>query len=198
MKRIITILTLILVLAGTAFATGGGKLFITVTLGKKVPNYSILGILDDTPNLVVVGSAQGSTITSSADPSTTDIVLHVRIVQTSKSIYQDMAGVNLTITPTALGKVGDAQNHNTGNPTIDNIVAGVANNNYLTVTATATPVSANDPDLGNDHITFLCQYAGHPIPANTVIGTFDYTWHHNDNLPIGSYEATVTMTYTTH
>ena len=185
MKKVISILAVLVVLIGSVFAAD--TLNITANVPKVAPVYAINGSLTSNFETVVVGGAANNTIETNTNISESPVTVYIKVIQTNKSVYKDASGVSLTVTPTALTNTADA-NEKTALPTIAHRVDGTATNLSVTGSENST----------TKVVTFLCKYAnGKPVAANSVIGTFDYTWAADANLAEGDYQATITMAYTT-
>ena len=190
MKRIITILTLVLVLFGSVFATSGDKIYVSAVVPQISPIMAIRGaltaaLLESDP---VTGSLYGETIVSDVDITTSSVTVYIKIVQTNASAYKNSSGLAVKVTPTRLVNTEDSSQR-TGLPTVRNLTAG-SNIENLTVTASSD---------NNKVVTFLCKYAnGKTVgsdSSDTTIGTFNYTWQPNSELTHGTYQATITMAY---
>ena len=189
MKKLIAILAVMIAFVGTVFAVSGETLQINATVLPVAPIFSIYG--GKTANATTTqGANPASSITFTSvekDLSTQDITVYIRLVQTNKAKYNSTASLTIEATPLVNQTIQEGT-YKTAAPVAANIVASNVNGiTYL-----------NDPSSStvgeNTVVTFSPKYDGRSIQA-TDIGTFNLTWGHNDNLTVGEYKATITMTY---
>lgn len=184
MKKLITVLSVLMVLAGVAFATTNDQLIITATVPEVKPVFSIYGGTSSDA-ISTLGTQAGAQVATGVNISTTDAKVYIKLTQAA-STYAGLA--TLTITPTALANTANGlTSYKTALPTAANYVSGKGS---------VTGITIADPTVSSSVVTYSLNYVGTPVAAGSVIGTFDYTWAHLDTLPVGSYQATITLTYT--
>ena len=189
MKKLITILAAMIVLVGAVFATTGDSLTINATVPVTKPEFTMVGGLTNS-----YGTTATNSITSPKNIAEEAIDVYVKITQTAKSRYKH-AGFDITIAATALTLTEGGVTYTTGVPSIVASAAGSAINNHFDNTKkdfTSTKKSA-----ANGTVVFTVAYpTGAPVPADTEVGTIQFQWPATDALAVGSYSATITMSYT--
>ncbi|MCQ2411557.1 MAG: hypothetical protein MJ057_01250 [Sphaerochaetaceae bacterium] len=187
MKKVISILAILMVIACAAFAATGDLLNINAKVPATDPIYSLKGGLSDSTGKVATGTAANGTITTDVDISTTDIYIYVQVFQTNKS--KTLKSGSLTLEGTALEYLTSS----TAAPAASNATAGSTDKatNHYKVTAAVSGATA----------TFAVEYDGKNVAENSVIGSALFKWTHNDELEVADgvenfYTATITLTYT--
>ncbi len=200
MKKIITVLALMIVLAGAAFAANNDTLYITAKVKAIDPIYLIYGgKTAEVGNSIVGDNAQApngtNTVALDFDPSVKDAtgVVYVKLVQ--RDLAKTTKNVNLTITASALANTQGADAAN-----------GLANlTGYKTAVPTAAVVSTAEvtginhtttPTASANTVTYQMKYTGTNVGASTVIGVTSFTWNADETLPVGNYQATIQLGYT--
>ena len=221
MKKLIAILTVMIVLVGSVFAVnqeGSAAINITATIDQELPTFQLNIKSDETATegkpAVSVGDDAATTAFTSASVNSlkggTDVEVHFEITQThdarlgensAKHIYHfSVAATNLVL-QNAQG-TGDAatQNDNTRFEVVD----GTPDINSLSTNATtASDITVRkDTQHGETTITTATveagtvTYKGGLVPTSTVLGNFIVGWHGNAGAAPGTYKATVTLTVT--
>ena len=196
MKKVIVILAVMIAFVGAAFAdAAGGSLIINANVNPVPPTFKIFG------GKTEAGTSIDGTATAAADRTITfseteknlasdSIVVFVRLYQDNKAKYKGNA--NLTITATPLVNTDTTitgGNTSTGEPS----ASTPAKTTVPGITYATDPSAATSG--GNTVVSYAPTYDGRAIGA-TDIGTFNLTWTGNDNLAVGTYQATITLTYT--
>ena len=211
MKKVIVILAVMIAFVGAVFATSGDQLLIKCTINSVPPIFAMYGSTSAYPtvsNNTYTGSlatnpvAATSTLTG-GDIAVTEggISVYVTVFQTNATTFKKEAGVEVKVKASDLALVtGQSNNQNTYSadykvtPTVAASAAGqaTATDNFDNTTAPAA--------LGNGvvGVKFLPKYlTGVKVNANTI-GTVQFNWAKTDTLPPGSYEATITLEYSTN
>ena len=184
MKKLIAILSVLMVLAGVAFATNNDQLIITANVPEIKPVFSIYGGTSSEA-ITTLGTQSGATVATNINISTTDAKVYIKLTQAA-STYAGAA--TLTITPTVLANTANGlTSYTTALPTVANYVEGKGSVSGITIA---------NPTVSNSVVSYSLTYVGTPVAAGSVIGTFDYTWAKVPSLPVGTYQATITLTYT--
>ena len=190
MKKVISIITLVLAMAAAVFAVSGDKLIVNANVGAHKPVFSMVGGTTNqygaTSNTTGTGTA---IINTGVDISTNNVVIYVGLVQAPESSTRiKFKGTvsDLSITATELINTEDAT-EKTAIPVASSIAGSGTNGGDCYVTASA---GATD-----NVVNFTADYSGHPV-AGGVIGTCVFTWTAKDTLPVGNYQASITLSYT--
>ena len=197
MKRVIIFLTSMIVFVSAAFAASNDQLMLTATVSTVYPVFLIYGGKTSAATADIAGTQAGASITFTEQEKNLaedDIVVYIRLYQSNKSKYKGIANLTITASPltnTDTTITGEGVVVATSAPTAAHITAEEVNG--ITYANNAAPAASSSN--GNTVVTFAPGYDGRSIQA-TNIGTFDLTWGHNDNLAAGTYEATITLTYT--
>ena len=215
MKKLITILTIMIVFAGMVFAVDGAYIDVTATIAEHVPTIklaitsatSVVAFAEDTvaADIAHAGPAALHADTVNNLTSGTEQTVSFKIYQydyarlsvngTNNHIY------NYTVSATDLIlQVNDADvvgptgaqkfNCSTKTPTVNALQTGAtASANYTNNgNTTATAVGG----AGSLTVT----YKGY-VPADAILGEFDISWDGNTSAEAGTYKSTITMTVTT-
>ena len=208
MKKLITILVIMMVLVGAVFAAQNEVLKVTATVDTENPVFDIYGQLtadSETDNEEKIGLVDSpyQTLASDKDPSEDNITVAVRLYQNNTSKYKGNA--SLTVEATRLNCVTEGlTGYHTYAPavssqlTAEKTVKGSATGQTDTVGLTiAVPtVTNNGTDAEKATVSYgTLTYTGIKIAPNDI-DTFTLTWVAKDYLPAGSYEATIKLTYT--
>lgn len=179
MKKVLAILTFAIMALAAAFADDP-SLQITAKVSAVPPVYSMkAGFVSGTYTTTAASTiTAANTLASDKDPSVQDITVYVQILQSNKAKYKKQ--VTLTVTATDLSATGIADVATVQAATSTNI-----NTTNLTSKGTASGKVA----------TFTINYTnGKPVQAAEV-GTASFKWEKNEDLPVGNYSATITMSY---
>ena len=207
MKKLITILTLMIVLVGAVFATDA-TLTINAQVKEVKPEFTLGGALVASDSEVPASyESADTTIDTEKNIATEDIYIAIAVFQNNKSFYQDTTGFDLTVTATPLILSGKtAQNatadEKTAAPTIVAYAAGadVKHGNNPEIIDFHPIVKSHD---GSEVVYTVTYPSGKKIEGNAVyaqsaakVGTATFKWTHNDELFVGTYTGTITLTYT--
>ena len=193
MKKILTILVVLTLVVGAAFADTNDQLKLESKVAKVVPTLQIKdggeGVASGVAKVSTnVGDSSGSkTISTTRDISEQAIVWKFEIWQNGgKDVNNNNATVAdyakyyqpITISLT-LEKFKCGSNEEKDAPSITTVTPGANVTGKLTLTE----------DTGK---TLKADYKGKV--SNQLLGTFTCTWPQDDTLPDGTYTATVKMT----
>lgn len=186
MKKLIAILTVMIILVGAVFATSGDELLVNAKVSKTPPAFSLYGGLATTSY-----QKANATIETQVDISEDPAVVFVKVVQNNKSKYK--GSFNLMIAATSMT---DGTVTSSVTPVSSDIskATGISDLTIGTV--------AGD---GTASVTIPLTYTGKKVgsdEAETQIASFKYTWAADDTLPPAEtgnadrvYHATITLTY---
>jgi len=219
MKKLITILTVMIVLVGAVFAvdetpaaaTGATQIDITAKIEVVAPRFSLA--TDDATDLVanveadIVNGKTAGNITVQKTASfqqTKATALGAGTAQTISFVIKQTAnsriqtGYNLTVTATDLKKDGTSTTPHefftctTKNPAVSGIAA-------VTDGVQPSPTTlATFAPLAQDSNTLVATYAGGAIDVSTkltnnVIGSFDVSWDGDPLAAAGTYKASIIL-----
>lgn len=194
MKKVITILAVLMVVAAAAFATDGDKLILKTSVEKILPQFQISTV--DSAEAVKVGSADGVDVTTGKDIAEQPITWTFDVEQKGekdknnhdKTYAKYNTSVELTLTLSKFtATISGATYTEAGTPTVDSVALDSKNeaNTSLGKIAIATTTDGKGIKL---------TYSGKVVDQK--FGTFTCTWPQDDTLPVGDYTANVTLNYT--
>ena len=183
MKKVLTILVVLALVAGFAFATNGGN---TVTLTTEInaiaPVFKLF--INDGGSLV-----ETKGVSSIAEgPISVDFVVNQNVVG-GYSNFGTAVGIPAALTVTCGSFYNTSDNNVVSSvvPEISNELNGAVHAGALTYPAAA------DAD-GGASVIFTPTYHGKRVDNQTV-GSFTATWGKDDTLQFGSYQADITLSY---
>ena len=198
MKKLIAILTIMIILVGAVFAGSGDKLLVTSKVSEHIPGFKIFGgeraTTDGTAAYGTEGTNAGVKVASTKDIALDDIMVDCKISQFSNTTTPEYTGAKakykgtatLTITATELV-------HSTDTTQKASVAASAVSVTGLPAGVTCTPNTTGAT------VTLPFVYDGRSVQdsAATTMATMLFTWTHSDNLIPGDYSATIKMEYTT-
>ena len=189
MKKVIAILAAMIVLAGVVFATTGDTLTVNCTVPVTKPEFTMVGGFTNQ-----YGTTATNTLESQTNIAENPIDVYVQVKQTALSRYKNTNGFTVTIAATALSATIEQVTYSTAVPTITAASAGAAVVNAIN--AQKNDFTSTKTSETNGTVVFTVAYpTGAPVPANTIVGSIQYTWPATATLAVGSYSATITMSY---
>ena len=178
MKKAFLIFFVLVAAIGACFAATGDYLKLTTTILGEKPEFSMLGNNE-------LGTSTGASVSVSS-PVADKVEVEMVVKQINNARYKGT--FDITVTATALSNT-DTTNYSgqaTSAPTVSNLVSKVTNGTDFAVT---TNDSANVVTLTMDYKT------GSKV-ASGDIATWKFVWAHAPSLAQGTYEGTVTLSYT--
>ncbi len=176
-----------------------------VIYGGADLNYGSIGLSGDS-SLEDVDEEALNTVVVNGSVVEDDIKVLVKVVQYNTA--HCLGAYSITVTATPMYLDGVLTNDHTAAPTIED--------GSLTPTAIfsldvdsdgVADLTSSVPTVSGENVTFNVSYAtGNPIPPvydsngaqkELIIGSFTYMWGSDDSLTEGTYNALITMTYTT-
>lgn len=214
MRKLITVLVIAIVLIGTVFATDA-TLNITTTIAKVEPSFTLGGVVvadaSATPGTYELSN---SSIATGKNIALEDIYVAITVFQNNVSFYQDTTGFDLTVTATPLWLDTKTQatatvSEKTDDPTIAENTATAGADVTHTPTGGTSALTDFHPVMSSAtgsvvtyHVTYPSgvKVAGNAALASSAakVGTAVFKWTAKDSLVIGSYTATITLSYTTN
>ncbi len=204
MKKVITILAIMMILVGSVFAdtvpagsgsNGTASLDVTIAISAQYPTFQLKSG-SATDNVASTHEANydpadvaltADSLLSDDQPVSFDIVQLTRSSATAK--YW------LTVTATDMVLVKDASGATISTLSDASIQSFTVKSATPTVSAPETAITGID-NTGTSGNKLVAAYDGTTVAANTTIGSFTATWKKNANAVSGSYKATVTLTVT--
>lgn len=216
MKKLIVILSIMLIVVGAVFAEDpqptSQRLTLQSDVAEKKPAFKFQGSEDtkyETNGAVVTtdhGSFDGNLITTTKSIADADITLNFRILQTgsagvsdSKTYARYKGVVTFTVEVGALTQqapFAEGEEAATVNGAIDesSLVAGTVGKYSASVNGSSSEVFNKITNTVNTAKNgFNAAYNG-KVLDDQVIGTFSATWKRNETLPNGTYKADITLT----
>ena len=192
MKKLVAILAVMITFVGIAFAVTGEQLQINATVLPVAPVFSIYGGKSSDAVNTQGGTTPGviTFAQNEANLAANDITVYIRLYQSNKAKYTGTANLTITATPltnqtVAVGTIA------TGAPAVADLSKTESPNGITYANNNPSSSTVN----GNTVVTYSPTYDGRSIQP-TNIGTFNLTWGHNEDLSVGSYQATITLGYT--
>lgn len=220
MKKLITILTIMIVLVGAVFAVDGvtgANLIITSTIAQVTPQFKLFGSIDS--NYGTEATISGTTLVSNKNIATESIAVNIKVVQTNTSYFESDSGFEVTVTATPFYKSGTAKvagdnltaataTQKSGKPAASSVANGAdvdtntdSTNDFVHVTDGYPKTTTYDTT--DERVTFKVQYptgvrvVGTDSNASAVeVGHATFTWTAVPTLEVGNYSATITVAYT--
>lgn len=207
MKKLIAILAIMIVLVGAVFSANNDELVVKATVEKIAPVFKIYGSTSNPVASTIYGTnpldETTSTVTSSADPSSENVVVYVRLAQYGKAKYKNTA-LSVTVTPTPLYLDGvKTETDSTKVSALPTVVSSNTNAQQTikgTTSTTSDAISNLVPSIAASVATYTLNYTGIAVGtenADTNIDTLTMTWAAKDALIPGDYKAYITLGYTT-
>lgn len=178
MKKAFLIFFVLVAAIGACFAATGDYLKLTTTITQEKPEFSMLGNNE-------LGTSTGASVSVSS-PVADKVEVEMVVKQINNARYKGT--FNITVTATALSNT-DTTNYSgqaTSAPTVSNLLSKVTNDTNFAVTPSS---SANAVNLKMEYLT------GSKVKSCTV-ATWTFVWAQAENLAPGTYEGTVTLSYT--
>lgn len=197
MKKLIAILTIMIILVGAVFADSGDKLLVTSKVSEHIPGFKIFGgeraETTDTAAYGTEGTNTGVNVASTKDIALDDIMVDCKISQYSNTTSPEYTGAKAKYKGTATLTITATELVHSEDTTQKASVAASAVNVSLPAGVTCTPTTTGAT------VSLPFVYDGRSVQdsAATAMATMLFTWTHSDNLIPGNYSATITMTYTT-
>jgi len=200
MKKSIIALVLVFLVSGLLFAATGDKLFLITEVKKVKPEFVIYGkrnvaaASDVKGTLAEYVEAGTNVIKSDDDPSVKDITLIITLKHVgegrSKIRYKNTTGVELTVKATELKNITTNVAEDKTNPPTVSVFS----------TQTITNFTLTKESESSGQVGLKAKYESWKSMDNTdseqEIGSWTYTWAQKEDLPPGTYQATITLTYT--
>lgn len=215
MKRLITILAIMIVIVGAVFAdeaasnaNGSAVINITTTISEQFPAYKLTAT-SVTTGTIGAGTANSSAVAAQSPTAgevtlTTDYLLdnegsvNFSIIQTKKSITIHVYNIGVVATDLVMTKKSDNTDYTPANGVYD------TEHKFTCLTPTpeitsgniahATVSGTNAGTAATGAAGAIITYDGQKVAANETIATFVCTWDDNETAAAGKYEATVTLT----
>lgn len=193
MKKLIAILTIMIVLAGAIFAetattTGNEELKVTCVVTSKEPTFTLYG--SKTAATVSTGMTAGQVVaqintSTAAIAMETDAIINgdtyiYCVVRQENDNVKSVLPYTLSVAATALSDGTSAAGHTTAAPTVSTIAAIAASN----ITGARTTAGGT---------TATVTYAGLDADA-ADLASFNVKWPKTDLIPGSGYYAYITLT----
>ena len=182
MKKLFTILAIMIVLVGAVFADNGDKLNLVSDVAKILPVIKIKAT--NSSSTEVVGAATAADVATGKDIAEENIVWTFTIYQDNTANSKTYARYNKPV------EISLTLGSFTGETT------KIEANDSPVVTSVAPGTAATKLALAKDQTEkkLVATYTGKV--DNQVLGTFTCTWTKDETLPDDTYKALVTLNYT--
>ena len=193
MKKLIAILTIMIVLVGAVFAANNDELKVTAKVDEHIPGFKIFGGTSS-GSITVEGAQTPNVIATSLDISMVDITVYFKLTQYSNTTTPSYNGnkakfkgtANLTVTADPLSATIDETTYSTAIPVAANIT-----------TPTISGITSSSSNTTSNIVKVTLVYDGRSV-QDADVATFDFTWTAKDELPpADTYAALITLTYET-
>lgn len=193
MKKVLSILVVMMVVMASIFAATGDKLWITSSVAAVAPAFSMYGSLDDADLADLTNLGEGAKTAGQSNVTATtlaagsikdnDIDVYLAVVQNNDAQWLNTSGFTLTVTATAL----TGSNGGSVTPSIADSDGGESTTHFESTVQSATGLV----------VTYLVKYkTGTQVDAGALVGTCQFNYEANSSLPFGDYSATITLAYT--
>lgn len=178
MKKAFLIFFVLVAAIGACFAETADKLILTTEIEGAKPEFRIYGN-------TVEGTQSGANVKVSS-PVVDAVAVEILVKQSDDARYKGT--FNITVTATALSNVDTSKypNQTTETPTVTALTSKVTDNENFAV---STSSEANVVTLGMNYKT------GSKV-AKCDVATWKFVWAQAENLAQGTYQGTVTLSYT--
>lgn len=186
MKKIFTVLALLVVVAASVFAAGSEYTNSTITLNAKVPtinpSFKFIGSMSSEFSSAVEGDG---VLNDVGNPAESDITAYFKLTQSNLTRYK--GEFSITFTATAFSATVDSVDYKTAVPSA-----------FLGVTPINTDIAAvtvDDTASANGIYKATLNYKKvNPVVENTDIIGVNFKWTKNVDLPASDgYSATVNV-----
>ena len=213
MKKFFAILMVALIVVAAVFATApaaNDKAILTINAEIKIqyPVYSlqatrwVAGGTGTDANLGaaadVLATPGTSTVVIGDDVLTsTDTTVEFTIAQTTLSRVKGTYTLGVEATNLVIDKIVGSDGTKTNATEAEKAANFFAVSAAPTISKGASGTAPTNTTMVNSNAGALAvTYDGKKVPADTTIGTFQYTYTHNDEAAAGDYTGTVTLTIT--
>lgn len=178
MKKAFLIFFVLIIAAGSCFAADADKLILTTTIAPEKPEFTMQGN-------TVIGTQTGAQV-NVGSPVDGNVEVDMVVKQLNDARYK--GSFSISVTATALSNTDTAKypGQATSAPTVSTLVSKAANGTDFAVT---TSESANV-------VTLAMEYKTGSKVASCDVATWKFVWAQAPSLAEGTYEGTVTLSYT--
>lgn len=178
MKKAFLIFFVLIIAAGSCFAADGDKLILTTTIAKEKPEFTMEGS-------TVLGTQTGAQV-NVGSPVDGNVEVAMVVKQSNDARYKGTFSISVTATALSNTDTTTYPGQATSAPTVSTLLSQVTNGTDFAVT---TSESANVVTLAMDYKT------GSKV-AKCDVATWKFVWAQAPSLAQGTYEGTVTLSYT--
>lgn len=178
MKKAFLIFFVLVAAIGACFAATGDYLKLTTTIAPEKPEFTMEGN-------TVVGTHAGAEVTVGS-PVDGPVEVEMLVEQFNDARYKGTFSISVTATALSNTDTTTYPNQATSAPTVSTLLSQVTNGTDFAVT---TSESANVVTLAMDYKT------GSKV-AKCDVATWKFVWAQAPSLAQGTYEGTVTLSYT--
>lgn len=178
MKKAFLIFFVLIIAAGSCFAADADKLILTTTIAPEKPEFTMEGN-------TVVGTPAGAEVTVGS-PVDGPVEVEMVVKQFNDARYKGTFSISVTATALSNTDTTTYPNQATSAPTVSTLLSQVTNGTDFAVT---TSESANV-------VTLAMDYKTGSKAAKCDVATWKFVWAQAPSLAQGTYEGTVTLSYT--
>lgn len=183
MKKAFLIFFVLVAAIGACFAATGDYLKLTTTIAEEKPEFTMEG--KNVEGEYVVGTNTGAEV-SVGSPVGDSVKVEIVVKQSNFARYKGTFDITVEATALSNADTTTYPNQATSAPTVSNLVSKVTNDTNFAVTPSS---SANAVKLKMEYLT------GSKVESCTV-ATWEFVWAQAPSLAQGTYEGTVTLSYT--
>lgn len=213
MKKLITILAILIVLVGAVFAANTtADIRVSTEIGEVAPGFKLaFKALTENSNTATyqTGYTSAESVAAESNPTKGQIVITTNdmlskdaditfAVKQTVAKARKIANYTLSVATTDL-KLYAVPNPTTGADETPSSAQIAASKFALSGDAAATITGVDNATYythGNPGTTVTFNFNGTPVPADTEIATFNYKWNKNADAIPGKYQADVVLTIT--
>lgn len=178
MKKAFLIFFVLIAAVGVCFAATGDYLKLTTTIFGKKPEFTMEGN--------TVPGAQTGALVNVGSPVDGNVEVAMVVKQSNDARYKGTFSISVTATALSNTDTTTYSGQATSAPTVSTLLSQVTNGTDFAVT---TSESANVVTLAMDYKT------GSKV-AKCDVATWKFVWAQAPSLAQGTYEGTVTLSYT--
>ncbi len=176
MKKAFLIFFVLVAAVGACFAATGDHLKLTTSIAKEKPEFSMLGNNE-------LGTSAGASV-SVGNPVVGNVEVEMVVKQINNARYK--GEFTISVKATALSNTDtNYSGQATSAPTVSNLSSKVTNTDY-----------EFNPSGSANTVTIAMNYKTGSKVASCGVATWKFVWAKAENLAPGTYEGTVTLSYT--
>ncbi len=178
MKKAFLIFFVLIIAAGSCFATDADKLILTTTIAPEKPEFTMEGN-------TVVGTHAGAKVTVGS-PVDGPVEVEMVVKQFNDARYKGTFSISVTATALSNTDTTTYPNQATKKPTVSNLPSSGTDGTDFAFT----------PSSSENVVTLAMDYKTGSKVESFTVATWKFVWAQAPSLAQGTYQGTVTLNYT--